>query len=117
MSTDATSSTVMDHTSTLYAYETIERTTSIAAMVQQIIATCIQEIALVSIALYFENGEKDSLYPLAQAHASTVYLLNNLRSLVRKTDAVFLLTDSRYLSETLDSPRFSSTTRHSRRLT
>jgi len=65
---------------------------------------------LVSIALYFENGEKDSSYPLAQAHASTVYLLNNLRSLVRKTDAVFLLTDSRYLSEAPEAPRFSHTT-------
>src|SRR5947209_12067646 len=103
MGTDA-SSTVMDHTSSLYTYETIESTTPIAAMVQQITSAHSQEIALVSIALYFENGEKDSLYPLAQAHSSTVYLLNNLRPLVRKTDAVFLLSDSRYPSERLDPP-------------
>lgn len=107
MGNDAVSSTMMDHTATLSTYETIESTTSIAAMVQQMAATCAQEIALVSIALYFENGEKDSSYPLAQPHASTVYLLNHLRSLVRKTDAVFLLADSFALSETPDSTRFS----------
>lgn len=113
MGTDAVSLTVMDHTSSPYTFETIEGTTSIAAMVQQITETHTQEIALVSIALYFENGEKDSSYSLAQAHASTVYLLNNLRPLVRKTDAVFLLADSRYLSgirEASDFPRFSPTT-------
>ncbi len=111
MSNDAVSSTVMDHTVTLNAYETIERTTPIAAMVQHATATCTQEIALVSIALYFENGEKDSSYPLLQAHASTVYLLDYLRSLVRKSDEVFLLTDSPTLSETLDSARHSHTSR------
>ena len=113
MGTDAVASTLMDHTSTLYMFETIERTTSIATMIQHITATQIQEIALVSIALYFENGEKDSLYSLAQAHASTVYLLNNLRPLVRKTDAVYLLADSRYLSgsgEISDFPKFSHIT-------
>ena len=110
MGTDAVSSTLMDQTSMLYTYETIERTTPIAAMVQQVNETHIQEIALVSIALYFENGEKDSTYPLMQAHASAVYLLNNLRPLVRKSDAVFLLTDSRYLSEAPDVSRFSYTT-------
>src|SRR5205085_10171878 len=110
MGSDAISSTVMDPTSTLYTFETIESTTSIAAMVQQISETHTQEIALVSIALYFENGEKDSSYPLAQDHASTVYLLNNLRPLVRKTDAVFLLTDSRYVSEVPNASRCLHTT-------
>src|SRR5712692_3881302 len=110
MGNDAVSPIVMEHNSTLYTYETIESATSIAAMVQQVTSLRKQEIALVSIALYFENGEKDSSYPLAQAQASTVYLMNNLRPLVRKTDAVFLLADSRHLSapgELTDSPRFS----------
>lgn len=110
MGTDAISPMVMEHTSTPYTYETIESTTSIAAMMQQIIGAHAQEIALVSIALYFENGEKESLYSLAQAHASSIYLMNNLRPLVRKTDAAFLLVDSRYRSEDSDAPRFSCTT-------
>jgi len=100
MGTDAISPMVMEHASTPYRYETIERTSSIAAMMQHIPA---QESALVSIALYFESGEKDSSYALSQAHASSVYLMNNLRPLVRKTDAVFLLVDSRYLSEASDT--------------
>ena len=110
MGTDAISPMVMEHTSTPYTYETIERATSIAAMMQQIPEISTQEIALVSIALYFENGEKDSAYSLTQAHASSVYLMNNLRPLVRKTDAVFLLVDSRYRSEAPDTSRFSYTT-------
>src|SRR5690242_14833199 len=114
MGNDAVSPLVMETTSTSYTYETIEKTSSIAAMVQQITSDCLQELALVSITLYFENGEKDSLYPLAQVQPSTAYLLNSLRPLVRKTDAVFLLEDSRHLSADGEmpagNPRFSLAT-------
>ena len=110
MGTEAISPTVMELTSTRYTYETIERTTSIAAMMQQISGIDTQEIALVSIVLYFENAEKDSSYALAQAHASSAHLMDNLRPLVRKTDAVFLLINSRYHFEAADVSRFSYTT-------
>ena len=110
MGTDAISPMVMEHTSTPYTYETIERTSSIAAMMQRIPEIHSQEIALVSIALYFDNGEKDSSYALTQIHASSVYLMNNLRPLVRRTDAVFLLIDSRSYADASDTPSYSYTT-------
>ena len=110
MGTDAISPMVMEHASTPYTYQTIERTSAIAAMMQQIPEIHAQEIALVSIALYFENGEKDKSYALEQAYTSSAHLMNNLRPLVRKTDEVFLLVDSRCGSEVSDAPRFSYTT-------
>ena len=88
----------MEQNSTFYTYETIEKTSSIAAMVQRIASSSSQELALVSITMYFENGEKDSLYPVTQVQPSTAYLMNSLRPLVRKTDAAFLLEDSHYIS-------------------
>jgi Type II secretion system (T2SS), protein E, N-terminal domain len=93
MGYEAVSLSIAEHTTHLYAYETIETIESIAARVQSITTTCGDQLALVSIMLGFESeGKSSGDRPLfTDANASTIYLLDSLRPLVRKTDVVFLL--------------------------
>ena len=93
MGNEAASPLKMEHTTPMYAYETIETTDTIVAAMQHIIATRVEQVALVTITLFFGTDAKTSAnHPtftgsLASAH----HLLNSLRPLVRRTDVVFLL--------------------------
>jgi hypothetical protein len=92
MSSEAASRLDIERTPSMYAYETIETPDTIAATMQHLCATRVDQVALVTIALFFESDAKTSsnhakyIDPLASTH----YFLNSLRPLVRRTDAVFL---------------------------
>ncbi len=93
MSNEAASRLTIEPTLSLYTYETIATTETIAATIQHIVATRANQLALVTIALYLESDAKTNSNntlctdPIASAH----YFMNCLRPLVRKTDVVFLL--------------------------
>lgn len=72
-----------------YTYQVIENIDSVFDCMHAISRTGIEDIALVKIALYFEQNA-----PVTAA--STNYLLDDLRPLVRKTDYVFLLEHAYY---------------------
>lgn len=92
MGNEATSHILTEHSMQEYMFETIETTYDLVAMAQHLTTTHVEQVALVAITLYFDTDEKTAgsrpLY--ADATASTLYLLNSLRTLVRKTDVVFL---------------------------
>lgn len=90
MSNNAISPLMEDQTN--YSYERVKAISSIAEIATCITSTSIEQAAMVSIKLSFEYEEKTASHSLTQVHSSTEYLLSNLRSLVRKTDVVFLLT-------------------------
>ncbi len=94
MSNEATSHILTEQ----YMYETIETTHELVAMAQHLTTTRVEQVALVAITLYFDTDEMTSggrpLY--ADATTSTLYLLNSLRTLVRKTDVVFLHANTLY---------------------
>lgn len=98
MSNEATSHRLTEHTMQQYMYETIETTHDLVAMAQHLTTARVEQVALVAITLYFDTDEKTSggrpLY--ADATTSTLYLLNSLRTLVRKTDVVFLHKNTLY---------------------
>src|SRR5579859_2628513 len=96
MSKEAVSCLTMEPALPMYAYETIKTIDTIAARTQHIVATRVNQLALVTIALFFEKDTKiNSHNPLySDPSACTRYLMNSLRPLVRKTDAVFLLGDT-----------------------
>ena len=77
----------------LYTIDTID---DIVSTVEQIISTGIEQIALVTIQLVYEKEEKLNVHRSALADKSTQYLLNDLRTLVRKTDNVLLLGHTLY---------------------
>lgn len=79
----------------LYTYEPVESVLPIIAAVQQIVSRGVEQIAVVTIKLYYESKERADAYRW-QAARSTAYFLENLRALVRKTDTVFLLAHSMY---------------------
>ena len=92
MSNEATSHVLRERTIQQDVYETIETTCDLVAMAQHLTTTRVEQVALVAITLYFDSDEKTiggrPLYP--DATSSTLYLLDSLRTLVRKTDVVFL---------------------------
>ena len=63
---------------------------------ERIISTGVEQVALVTIRLFYEKEDKLNMHRLTQTDYSTKYLLNNLRRLVRKTDRVLLLGHSLY---------------------
>jgi hypothetical protein len=91
MSNDAAPTLVIERTPVVYTYETLESLHTIATRIQHITSTTIETIALVTIALHFENEERISAYQSMGAYQSAAYLLDNLRPLVRRTDVVLLL--------------------------
>ncbi len=93
---EAVSRLTMEPALPIYAYETIKTIDTIAARTQHIVATRVNQLALVTIALFLEKDTKiNSHNPLYSGpSACTRYLMNSLRPLVRKTDAVFLLDDT-----------------------
>ena len=80
----------------LYNYETVETLQDIVSAAERISATGIEQVALVTIRLFYENEEKLSRRRLTPADHSTRYLLGSLRTLVRKTDSVLLLKHTMY---------------------
>ncbi len=83
-------------TTSLYSYETVESLNEVIAAAKRIISTGAEQVALVTIQFFYENEEKVNLHRLTRANYSTEYLLNNLRTLVRKTDRVLLIAHSLY---------------------
>lgn len=98
-----------------YGYEIVEVIDPVAAAIQDITSTYVEQIALVAITLRFDNARSGGGHGLVKTNASaskqlrdesageiapfaellsgqqvTRYLLDNLRPLVRKTDRVFL---------------------------
>lgn len=98
MGNEATPRSIMEHTSELYVYKTIYTTNDIVAMVEHITTVCEIQVALVTITLDFEPDRKISngRLEVADPGATVTYLLNSLRPLVRKTDAVYLLNHTYY---------------------
>jgi hypothetical protein len=73
---------------------TIDTVDDIVSTAEQIISTGIEQIALVTIRLLYEKEDQLNTHQLADK--STQYLLNDLRTLVRKTDSVLLLGHNLY---------------------
>lgn len=98
MGNETTSRPMMEHTSELYVYKTTKTTDDIVAMVEHVTATCVDQVSLVTITLGFETERKTSNGGLVctDSGASVTHLLNSLRLLVRKTDVVFLLSQTYY---------------------
>ena len=93
MGNEAASLRVMDHTTILsHTYEILETSERLAAIAQHIVTTQAQQVALVTIALSFETEGRFGNAHLAynDPDACTLYLLQGIRPLVRKTDKVCL---------------------------
>ena len=75
---------------------TIDTIHDIVSTVEQIIATGIEQIALVTIQLLYEKEKKLNTHRFMPADKTTQYLLNELRALVRKTDSVLQLGHNLY---------------------
>jgi type II secretion system (T2SS) protein E len=75
---------------------TIDSIHTIVSTTEQIIATGIEQIALVTIQLLYEKAEKLNAHRFMSADNTTHYLLNDLRALVRKTDSIFQLGHNLY---------------------
>ena len=88
MSNEAAAPLIKGLTTSPYAIDTVH---DIVSTVERIISTGIEQIALVTIWLFYEKEDKLNTHRLVLADKSTQYLLNDLRTLVRKTDSVLLL--------------------------
>ncbi|HVB73532.1 MAG TPA: hypothetical protein VNE38_08240 [Ktedonobacteraceae bacterium] len=78
-------------TGTPYTFDTIETLAPVQAAFEEILASGIDQVALVIIKLHYEQEAR-----LSQTIPGSAYLLSNLRPMVRKTDRVFLLGNSLY---------------------
>jgi hypothetical protein len=96
VSKEATSCPIREQTIQTTAYEVAAAVQTIADMIQLITTTSTEQIALVTITLHFEHEGKATSTRLAQVARSTTYFLENLRTLVRRTDVVFLLDHTFY---------------------
>ena len=67
---------------------TIDTVHDVVSTAELIISTGIEQIALVTIQLFYEKEDTLNTYRLMLADKTTQYLLNDLRALVRKTDSV-----------------------------
>ena len=82
---------IQEHTLQTQTYETIATTQDLCTRIGQITRRSTEPMALVTIKLYFEHEGKGFGSRSAHIEQSTTYLLQSLRSLVRKTDIVLLL--------------------------
>ena len=78
-------------TSTRYTIEIIDTLEPLQAAFEEILASGVDQVALVIIKLYYEQEAR-----LAHMTQSSAYFLSILRSMVRKTDCVFLLGNALY---------------------
>ncbi|HEX6109870.1 MAG TPA: hypothetical protein VFZ02_10720 [Ktedonobacteraceae bacterium] len=83
-------------TTSPYTVDQVETVHDIVLTVERIISTGIEQIALVTIRLSYEKEDKLNTHRLMYADKSTQSLLNDLRTLVRKTDSVLLLGHNLY---------------------
>jgi hypothetical protein len=82
-----------------YLFTHVETETAITDRMQQLHSAGQTEIALVTIHLSYQTSEKNELLKLRAddlTEQGAIYLLQNLRPLVRKTDCVFLHNHSMY---------------------
>jgi hypothetical protein len=86
----------VERSANTYTFEMVDSLPVIVTSIEQYIVPCFEQFAVVTITLDFENAVKIHLHRPQQVQASTQYLLNSLRSLVRKTDIVFLLNSTLY---------------------
>jgi hypothetical protein len=77
-------------------YEILKTPEGLLARASQITSLYDGPVALVAITLHFEGGGKVTAEQAAQVERSVIVFLQTLRSLVRKTDAVFLLDTTLY---------------------
>lgn len=76
-----------------YTYTVVEIQENISKTIRQLQATGSTQVALVTISLAYDGDERSGQARLSldeRASQGTAYLLQNLRSLVRKTDRVLL---------------------------
>jgi Type II secretion system (T2SS), protein E, N-terminal domain len=78
-------------TSTHYTYEIIDTPQPVQAAFEEILASGVDQVALVIIKLYYEQDAR-----LTHTTQSSAYLLSILRPMVRKTDCVFLQSNALY---------------------
>jgi hypothetical protein len=78
-------------TSTSYTYDMIDTLEPVRAAFEEILASGVDQVALIIIKLYYEQEAH-----LAHTTQSSAYLLSILRPIVRKTDCVFLLGNALY---------------------
>jgi MshEN domain len=88
MSNEAAAPLINGLTTSPYTIDTVR---DIVSTAERIIATGIEQIALVTIRLFYEKEDKLNTHRSMLAGKSTQYLLNGLCTLVRKTDSVLLL--------------------------
>jgi len=88
MSNNAAAPLIDGLTTSLSTIDTIQDVVSTA---EQIISTGVEDIALVTIRLFYEKEDQFNTHRVALADKTTRYLLNDLRVLVRKTDSVIQL--------------------------
>ena len=96
MSNEATTLPVKELTASPYTFDTVETQHDIVSAAEWIISTGVEQVALVTIRLFYEKEDKLHAHKLTHADYSTTNLLNNLRTLVRKTDNVLLLGHNMY---------------------
>lgn len=96
MCKEAISLPSFEQTTNVYTYETLETTQKIATRLRFIAVTRSEQVAVVVIKLYFEQEGRLLTGATAQAEVSTRHYLEKLRTLVRKTDEVFLMGNSYY---------------------
>ena len=78
-----------------YIYESIETTATIAITIEHMTTHYFNSVALVSITLDFDgDGKATPSRFTTEVYTTTIYLMDSLRPLVRKTDVVFLLNSS-----------------------
>jgi hypothetical protein len=97
MGNQAASPLMKKPATSLDTYETVETLNEVIAAAERIVSTGAGQVALVTIQLFYENEEKFNAHRLTRVDYSAGYFLNNLRTLVRKTDSVLLLGHSLYV--------------------
>ena len=78
-------------TSTRYTYEIIDTMKPVQTAIEEILASGVDQVALVIVKLYYEQEARS-----AHTTQSSAYLLSILRPMVRKTDCVFLQGNALY---------------------
>jgi len=86
----------LTHVLQTQAYEILKTSQDLLARASQIPSLYDGSVALVAITLHFEGEGKVATERAAQVERSVIAFLQTLRSLVRKTDAVFLLDTTLY---------------------
>ncbi len=81
----------LELTSSIAPFETVENFQAAVEKVRHITTNGEKEFTVVAITLHFEHEKRTAPSQMIRLQRSIAYFLENLRSLVRKTDVVFLL--------------------------